>query len=421
MTIQDLDADQRAVLQRRVIRVLTAGQIVGGLATAIAVTIGAFVVQEAWGDDTAWGGLAVATVTVGSGVMSRVLSTRMVRRGRRPGLATGYGVAALGGVIAAAGAEWVNLPLFVLGLFVFSNGQAANLLARYVAADLAEPAQRGRAISRVVFASTFGAVFGPLLIGPAQRAGEAFGFGTYTGPWLAGALFFALAGTNIAVRLRPDPLVVTGGVDPDARRADVPRLSAVFGVISASPGARVALLAMVVSQAAMVAVMTMTPVHMRIHGHESLSHYVISLHIAGMFAFSPLVGRFADRRGRETTILIGAAILGSSTVLAALSGDGPVLLFPALFALGVGWNFGLIGGSTLLTESVPEDDRVRVQGAADFAMSVLGGLAGFSSGFVRSALGFSMLSHLASVLAITLLAVATVHLIGQRRLASLGA
>ncbi|MGY6502540.1 MAG: MFS transporter [Acidimicrobiales bacterium] len=421
MTTIDLSADERAALQRRVIRVLTAGQIVGGLATAIAVTIGAFVVQEALGDDTAWGGLAVATVTVGSGFMSRVLSTRMVRTGRRGGLQVGYGLAAIGGLLAAAGAEWTNLPLFVVGLFVFSNGQAANLLARYVAADLAEPHERGSAISRVVFASTFGAVFGPLLISPAQRAGEALGFGTYTGPWLAGSLFFTLAGINIAARLRPDPLAVAGGVDPHARRADAPRLGAVLAVISASPGARVALLAMVVSQAAMVAVMTMTPVHMRIHGHESLSHYVISLHIAGMFAFSPLVGRFADRQGRELTILIGAGILAFSTVLAALAGDGPLLLFPALFALGVGWNFGLIGGSTLLTESVPEDDRVRVQGAADFTMSVLGGVAGFSSGFVRSALGYPMLSNLATALAVTLLAVAVVHLMGRRRLAALDA
>jgi MFS family permease len=172
------------------------------------------------------------------------------------------------------------------------------------------------------------------------------------------------------------------------------------------PRARLALLAMVVSQAAMVAVMTMTPVHMRLHGHESVSQFVVSTHIAGMFAFSPLVGRFADRRGRHATVLVGAAILASSTVLAALAGDAPALLFPSLWGLGLGWSFGLIGGSNLLSESVPSDQRVAVQGSADLLMSLCGGLAGFASGFIRRALGYHMLANLATLAAGALLIVA---------------
>jgi MFS family permease len=410
-----LTATDRAAVQQRVLRVLTLGQIVGSLAMAGAVTIGAFVVQEALGDDTPLGGIAIATFTVGTGLMAQVLSTRMGRRGRRHGLSLGYATAAIGGTVAAAGAELNLLPLFLLGLFLFSNGQAANLLARYAAADLALPHERGRAISRVVFATTFGAVFGPVLITPAQRAGEAIGLGSYTGPWLVGALFFALAGINVAIRLRPDPLVLAGGVDSDPTAPAPPSLVSSLRIIAASRRASLALLAMVISQAAMVGVMTMTPVHMRLHDHEQLSHYVISMHIAGMFAFSPLVGRFSDRYGRETTILTGALILGSSTILGAASGDAQLVLFPALFALGVGWNFGLIGGSSLLTESVPASERVTVQGAADLMMNVCGGLAGFASGFIRSALGYHMLANLATLLAIVLLtAIAANHLNARR-------
>jgi MFS family permease len=154
---------------------------------------------------------------------------------------------------------------------------------------------------------------------------------------------------------------------------------------------------------------------MRIHGHESLSHYVISLHIAGMFAFSPLVGRFADRYGRETTIVVGAVILGASTLLGALSGDAELVLFPALFGLGVGWNFGLIGGSSLLTESIDPAERVMVQGTADLLMNVCGGIAGFSSGFIRSALGYHQLANLATLLAVGLLVVAATHLVSSQR------
>jgi len=149
----------------------------------------------------------------------------------------------------------------------------------------------------------------------------------------------------------------------------------------------------------MVAVMTMTPVHMKLHGHEVLSQYVVSLHIAGMYAFSPLVGRFTDRRGTVYSVLAGSALLVGSTVLAALSGEAALALFPALWLLGVGWNFGLIGGSAMLLESVPADKRVTVQGSADLMMSFCGGLAGLSSGFIRKAVGYHMLSVSATVAA----------------------
>jgi MFS family permease len=163
--------------------------------------------------------------------------------------------------------------------------------------------------------------------------------------------------------------------------------------------------------------MTMTPVHMRLHGHESLSQYVISMHIAGMYAFSPLIGRFADRKGRVPAIATGAVLLVGSTLLAALSGDVELLLFPALWGLGLGWNFGLIGGSSLLTESVPAEQRVAVQGSADLMMSLCGGLAGFASGFIRRAVGYHLMSTLATVAAGALLVIAYTALLRSRRLA----
>jgi MFS family permease len=110
--------------------------------------------------------------------MAQVLSRIMMRRGRRPGLQLGYLLATVGAVIAAFGAQLSVLPLFLVGLFLFGNGQASNLLARYAATDLAVPEQRGQAMSRIVFASTFGAVFGPLFISPAEAAGQEPGIKT---------------------------------------------------------------------------------------------------------------------------------------------------------------------------------------------------------------------------------------------------
>ena len=402
-----IDDVARAELQRRVLRVLTGGQIVGAAALGTAVTVGAFVVQDILGDETPWGGIATATVTTGTAVMAQNLSRLMFRRGRRPGLQLGYGLAATGGVIAAIGAERQQLAVFVLGLFLFGSGQASNLLARYAATDLATPEHRGRAMSHVVFASTFGAVFGPLLIGPTQRAGEAwFGLDRYTGPWLFGALCFGLAMLNTAIRLRPDPLVVAGGVG--ARGATTPPIGHAMGVIRAAPRARLALASMAVSQATMVAVMTMTPVHMKLHGHESLSPYVISAHIGGMFAFSPLVGRYVDRRGSLSAVQVGAAILVAATLLASTAGITEWLLFPSLWALGLGWNFGLLGGSAMLIESVAPTERVGVQGTADLTMSLCGAVAGFASGFIRRAVGYHVLADVAAIAALGLLLVAYV-------------
>jgi MFS family permease len=304
------------------------------------------------------------------------------------------------------------LWVFILGLFLFGNGQAANLLSRYAATDLAQPSKRGAAMSRILFASTFGAVFGPLLIRPAEELGMSlFGWNQYTGPWVFSGVFFLTSLINTTLRLRPDPLEVSGGLNSQASPG-LPKRSFkdVWRIFKNSNDGRVALASMVISQMTMVAVMTMTPVHLKSHDHETVSAYIISLHIVGMYAFSPLIGKFSDRKGRHKTIMIGALLLMGSTVLSALAGDSPALLFPSLWLLGIGWSFGLIGGSSLLVDSVATESRVRVQGAADLLMSFFGGTAGFSSGFIRKAVGFHWLSNLGTVLSATLLVIVLIRL-----------
>ena len=364
--------------------------------------------QGILGQDTPWGGIATATVTTGSAFMSQLLARIMSKSGRRVGLQTGYSLAIVGGLIAGLGVQRSSLTIFLLGLFLYGNGQASNLLARYAATDLALPQERAQAMSKILFASTFGAVLGPVLVVPAQWAGqEWFGWQKYTGPWVFAAIFFIGALVNIYVRLRPDPLELSGGLRSQAAvGVTTPRLTEALRIICSTRSGRVALMAMVVSQVTMVAVMTMTPVHLKAHGHESISSYVISLHIAGMYAFSPLVGRFSDARGRLPTILVGGILLVCATILAAIAGEAAVVLFPALWLLGIGWSFALIGGSSLLVDSVPTESRVTVQGSADVMMSLCGGIAGFSSGFIRKAIGFHMLSSIAMLLAGALIAVA---------------
>lgn len=396
-----------AAIQRRTLRVLTVGQIIGSAALGSAVTVGAFVVQQILDQDTPWAGVATATVTLGTAVMSQMLSRYMQTAGRRPGLQTGYFLGALGCWLAAWGAQIESLPLFLVGLFLFGNGQASNLLARYTATDLAEENERGRAMSRIVFSSTFGAVFGPILIGPAQFVGQEWlGLDKYTAPFLFSGVFLLVAFGNTLLRLRPDPLHVAArlrGTTITASKPDL-RIGATLKSAWESPMARLAILAMVISQATMVAVMAMTPVHLKLHGHEGVSPYVVSLHIAGMYAFSPLVGKYADKHGRVATINMAAILLVAATLLSAVSGDVEQLLFPSLWLLGIGWNFGLIGGSSLLIDATEPSKRVATQGVADLMMSFCGGLAGFASGFIRKAIGYHLLSAGATVAAGILLA-----------------
>jgi MFS family permease len=260
-----------------------------------------------------------------------------------------------------------------------------------------------------VWVGTLGAVFGPVLTPLAKRFAESLGLEPLVGPYLFGAALFAIAGVVIATRLRPDPLVVAGGIDPDAPRArPVRQLRGAWSVILSSSGALLGLVAMVASQAAMVAVMTMTPAHMNDHGHADLSALVIAVHIFGMFGLAPLVGRFVDRFGAVAAVQYGAVVLGAGTLASVIAGYVPTLMFVGLFLLGVGWSVGLIAGTTLLTASVADESRVEVQGAGDLLMSLGGAVAAFSSGFVKASLGFHLLADAATVVAAGLLVYAWV-------------
>ncbi|CAA0131879.1 Riboflavin transporter RfnT [Mycolicibacterium vanbaalenii] len=395
---------ERAALQRRTLRILVVGQVVGAAALGAAITVGGFVVEDIVGVSTPWVGISTAAVTAGSGVMAQVLSRVMRRRGRRIGMQLGYGLAAVGGVVACLGVQGSVLPVFLVGLLLYGAGSATNLLARYAATDLAEPEQRGRAMGRILFASTFGAVFGPTLVVPAEHLGVAlFGLNLYAGPWLFSSFFFACAAVNVAVRLRPDPLLVSAA-EHGASIGERPiRLRESARAIAASPAARLALGAMVTAQAVMVGVMAMTPIDMKAHDHEAVSSLVVSVHIAGMFAFSPLVGRYADRRGRMAALRAGALVLLAACGLSALSSNSVPLMFVAMFALGVGWTLALIGGSSLLIEHVPWEHRVPVQGTADLTTAVCGGLASVVYGVVMNWAGFTALALGSAVLTLPVL------------------
>ncbi len=399
-----------ADIQRRTLTTLRFAQVPGQAAVAGVVAVGALLAKDLLHGNDRVAGSGGAAFTLGSAFLAVPLSAYMRRNGRRPGLMFAFGLGAVGAAIAATGGQLRSFPLFLVGMVCFGGAQAATLQGRYVAADLAPEHDRARAIASVVVVGTLGAIFGPILTPWEKRAGEAIGLDEFIGPFLFASLFLLVSLAIIHVRLRPDPLAVNGQLDPNAERVrPLRQVQISAGVIRRSHLAPLGLAAMVASQTAMVAVMTMTPSHMKDHDQADLSAYVIALHIAGMYAFAPFVGRFVSRFGEIRSVMVGAVVLGLGTVAAVVAGYVPWLIFVGLFLLGVGWNIGLIAGSALLTNAVPANARVEVQGTADLTMSFCGGMAAFASGFVKQAWGFHLLADAATLLAGALLVLAYVQ------------
>lgn len=396
-----------AGIQQRTLRSLWASSVFSRGAVSSIFPVGVLAIKELLGSDT-WAGLSTGATTVGAAAAAAVLATFMQRHGRNLGLSAGFAVALVGAVVSIFGIESESLPIFIAGMVLVGAGSGTSTLSRYAASDLATEERRSRDISSVIFASTFGAVLFPLFIGFAGNIAEDWGLNEFTGGYIMGAICFVIAGLAIFLFMRPDPLVVAGGVvgkgDATERKKATPFAQAV-AIAWAHPLARLAFVALVISQAVMVMVMAMTPLHMKAHDHETgIIGAVISAHTAGMFAFAPVAGWLSDRYGRLQMIVASGLTLAIATVLTALAGEAPMLLmFPGLFLLGLGWSFGIVAASALLTESVAPEDQVAVQGAADTAKSIASGAGAIASGLVLDMAGYHILSILGMLAAAAML------------------
>ena len=394
-----------------------AANVFGFAARSAVGATSALLASEMLSND-AFAGVPAAVATLGTAVAAITLALRSKRQGRRSGVMLGYMVAILGaglGLVAGqAGIFWI----LVIGVGLIGAGEASNLQSRFAAADLADEDQRAREISMVVWVGTVGAVIGAPMALWINRVGVGLGMSPWVSPLALGFAGFLIAGVIVSIYLRPDPLVVAGGVDPGAPRQNPLRgIRDSWGTIWPNLSARLAIGAMAVSQMAMVAIMAMTPLHMKDHGQAELSTLVIAVHVFGMFGLAPLIGRWADRNGRIKALKVGAVVLGVGALVTVVAGYVPSLVFLGLFLVGVGWNFAFIAGSALLTESVPKPDRVGAQGLSDVMMSILGAAAAFSSGVVKAIAGYGWLAIFAMVAAVVVL-VGAVYVDRVRRLSA---
>lgn len=382
-----------ADVQRRTVWVLSIGQILGGLAFGAVISLGAVLAAEVSGDE-ALSGLATAAITLGTAAFAVPLAAFARRRGRRLSLTIGMIGALVGVALVVLAAGIGSFPLLLIAFGAVGAGQAANLQTRFAAADLATDATRGRDLSLVVWATTVGAVLGPNLTGPGEALGDAIGMPPLTGPFLFTVIAQLLGIALYLIWLRPDPLLLAQRVVEHATRMN--------GQTIAKPDqpriARYAIFAVAATHGVMVSIMAMTPVHLLHHGASlTIIGLTISLHIAGMFALSPVFGILADRVGRVPTILVGQVLLAAALVTASLGQESTTFVTIALVLLGLGWSASTVAGATLLTEASAESRRTRRQGLSDLIQSLVAATGAILAGVVLSWIGYGGLALVVGV------------------------
>ncbi|MFY9209353.1 MAG: MFS transporter [Candidatus Nanopelagicales bacterium] len=392
---ETLGSSRIITIQNRSVATLSGAQMFGGIAVAGSVPAGALLAVSLT-DSEAFAGLVQTAGVLGAAIFALPLARIALTRGRRPSLASGYGLGAVGAILVIFGAVSKNVALVLFGSLFVGVASAASLQARYAATDLALPQHRARSLSYVVWAATIGAVLGPNLLNFSGSVGMSLGLPQLSGPYVVSAIALTLAVLILLVSLRPDPFQLATKLRQDQEpgtKIAHPKLRDGIDHLRTRPRAVLGIGAISIGHVVMIMVMVMTPVHMaHVDVTLQLIGLVISVHVAGMYAFSPLVGMAVDRFGRVPMILAGAVILALSCAISGLApADNVLVLGIGLFLLGLGWSFTLIAGSTLVTDSVEANERPSVQGLSDLSMNAAGALGGVAAGLIMWAGGYGWL------------------------------
>lgn len=377
-------------LQNKVVKTLATAQVLSGVGVAGTVAAGSLLVSSITDSETL-AGLAQTSVVLGAAALALPLARLTAKGGRRLALSVGYIAGVIGSIFAITGGAQRNIFLMLIGTFLVGAASAAGYQARYAAIDLATTETRAKQLSFVVWGSTIGAVTGPNLMQPAGNLAEGFGLPRLVGPYMISAVTLLFASVVILIFLRPDPYLIANKENRETSKKGSTKLA--LKHIGNNPRALFAILSIAVGHVAMVSVMVMTPVHMA-HVDVSLTiiGLVISVHVLGMYAFSPLVGSLSDRFGRVRILQIGVLTLLLSTIISGKAqADDAYTLGVGLFLLGLGWSCTLIAGSTLLSESVSAEFKASSQGASDLVMNLAGAGGGVLAGVIIGALSYGWL------------------------------
>lgn len=390
-------------LYRRTLITVIFSQIFGGAGLAAGITVGALLAQDMMGTDR-FSGVPTALFTLGSAAAALLVGRFSQRWGRRIGLGMGFITGGLGALGVVAAASLNNIILLLISLLVYGAGTATNLQARYAGTDLAGPNQRATAASMAMVFTTLGAVAGPNLVNVTGDFAFSMGLLSLAGPFLLAAAAYLLAGIVLLIFLNPDPLLVANAI-AESKHAGSTRPSNDALGEAARKGITLGAVIMILTQIVMVAIMTMTPIHMKHHGHGlGEVGLVIGFHIGSMYLPSLITGILVDKLGRKImAIASGATLLLAGITAAIAPADSIVMLIVALSLLGIGWNFGLISGTALIVDSTTPANRAKTQGSVDVLIALAGASGGVLSGMVVASSSYSTLSYIGGFLALLLI------------------
>ncbi|WP_368650710.1 MFS transporter [Bacillus inaquosorum] len=398
--------EKQKALYKRTLFVVSISQIFGGAGLAAGVTVGALIAQQMLGTD-AFAGLPSALFTLGSAGSALFVGRLSQRYGRRTGLSAGFVIGGLGAIGVIIAAIINSIFLLFTSLLIYGAGTATNLQARYAGTDLANNKQRATAVSITMVFTTFGAVAGPSLVNVMGNFALSIGVPSLAGPFILAAAAYILAGVVLFIMLRPDPLVIARTIEATNQepsdKGDLKTTEHTENKRGIIVGAAI----MVLTQIVMVAIMTMTPVHMSHHGHGlGAVGLVIGFHIGAMYLPSLVTGVLVDKLGRTAmAIASGTTLLLAGLMAAFAPGDSMVLLVIALSLLGLGWNFGLISGTALIVDSTETATRAKTQGTVDVLIALSGAAGGALSGMIVAGLSFLTLSFTGGILSLLLIPV----------------
>lgn len=394
-------------LYKKTLITVVISQIFGGAGLAAGITVGALLAEDMLGTES-FAGLPAALFTLGSALSAYLVGRLSQRFGRRLGLSLGFIAGGLGAIGVIIAATWNNIFFLFLSLFIYGAGTSTNLQARYAGTDLANEKQRGMAVSIAMVSTTLGAVAGPNLVTPMGKVATSIGIPALAGPFILAAVAYLMAGLTLFFYLRPDPLLVAQAIAAEEEKVRKKTKTIIQPPLQTKvnrAGVIVGALVLVLSHIIMVAIMTMTPIHMQNHGTGLTAvGIVIGLHIAAMYLPSLGTGVLVDKIGRTSMVIASGVTLAISGLMAAYApGDSLGWLTTALILLGLGWNFGLISGTAIIIDSTNLATRAKTQGAVDVWVA-LGGTAGsLLSGVIVAYSSYAFLGFLGTYLSLLLI------------------
>jgi MFS family permease len=397
----------RGTVRAKLMTTLFVAQVCGSTGHSISLAVGSIMAASITGTNT-WSGVPIAVGALGTALASWPLARLMDRAGRRPGLALGYGLAVAGAVLGLLGVAVRSFPLMLAGMALFGIASTSNLLARYAAADVSRPEQRGRAMGIIVGGSALGSIIGPNLMAPALSLGARLGIPDTASPFLVSVAGYGVAAVLTFLFLRPDPLALARR---DAAEADAGRpagLARSLGAILADARVQIALATLSISQFVMISTTSTSPLYLHDQGHTvGTIGVAVSLHLGGMYVSSPLSGWLSDRFGRMPVIASGALMLIFAVAIAGLApGQAGATIILGLFLNGIGWNLAFVSGSALLTDALSPAERASVQGLADLLMGLMGAIGSAAGGMILGIWGFAILNAVGGLLVLGPLGVA---------------